>query len=129
MPDAGVLGDIAVGHMHHIRPEQLLQPPVERPPHGAHEDGITGLCLSLDVFGELDRPLVVSVVACFTQGHEVVRGIPAGLPALYVVDVEPLVFGFPFAAAAGMAVPEEDVFTCVPETEHVPLLVVSAPGP
>ena len=69
---------------------------------------------------------MILLMACLTQSHKVVWAVSSRLPALYVVDVQYLVFALAFAAPAGMIVPEKYVLTHVPEVELRSLLVLLA---
>ena len=68
--------------------------------------------------------LMVSLVASLTQRDEVVRGIPAGLPGLDVMDVQDLVFGFPVTVLASVSVTEQNVFSGVPEAKLFTFLIL-----
>lgn len=124
VPDPGPLCNIPVGHMDHIRPVFFLQAVVHLPPHDSHERGVVIPVSPFYVLRELYRPPVVSLVARPAQRDQIVRRVPAGLPALDVMDFEHAVLRLPLTAAAGMPVTEQDVFADVPAVELFSLLVV-----
>ena len=118
--DAGVLRDVTIGQPD--IPELLLCSVVHRPPHDGHQCRITKGCTPSDL--QLERTAVVSLVTGLTQCDEVVRGVPARLAGLDMMDIENLVTRLAVAVLAGVTVTEKNVFSGVPEPHLFALLVL-----
>ena len=123
---AVVLRDVAVSMTYVLVAVLFFQPFVERPPHDPHKGFVTEARATFDFFRQRYLALMILLMACLTESHKVVWAVSSRLPALYVVDVQYLVFALAFAAPAGMIVPEKYVLTHVPEVELRSLLVLLA---
>lgn len=119
--DALLLREVAVGQADIGM--QVPQPVIHRPADDVHEGGVTqGLRAPSQL--EFDLALVQGRMACPAQRHEVVRGVPSGLPRLDVVDVQNRVLALSVAGLAFVAVTVQHILPGVPETVPGALLVL-----
>lgn len=103
---------------------QCFQLVVKCPSHDTHKRSITKCHPTFDAFRKFYRPFVITFVAGLTEGNQVIGRITSALPAFDMVHIKYLILRFPFAALAGMPIPEQYIFTYIPETELLPLLIL-----
>src|SRR5713226_1154391 len=123
MRDAGMLRDVSIGQMHILQHRFGLL--IDVPSDDAHLSCITKRSPSA-----LNLLFLVcsmnEIVTRLTQGNQIIRAIPARLPALDMVDIQDRVFRLTLAPLAGMSITKQDILTHIPKAQLRPLLILLA---
>ena len=115
-----VLGDIAIGQMNILEPYLCIL--VHCPTHNVHHSCVTQGSATLHL--QLKLATMVCLMASLTQSDEVIWSVASYLSTFQVVYVQNLVTTLAFAMLTLVVIPCKYVFTHIPKSHLLALLIL-----